>query len=174
MPSDQGVLKDKVLYLPGELKGRLEQDELDPLIGSSLIRHSDPRIRLKESLAFTGFVTIPLFLLRTAMALIGPILEPGTIVAGVVTLVLVMSAFVIIFGGGYLLARTERSFVLESDRKTAGLIGKEPLLRTLKKLAEMDLPDQRRLKKRRNYLLANYDDSYKPSIDDRIQSLLKQ
>jgi hypothetical protein len=173
-PSDQGVVKDSVLYLPGELKGKLQGDELDPLIGSSLILHSDPKISRKASLAVAGFMIIPLFLLIAVLGLVGPILEPGTIVTWVFTVGIVVSAFVIIFGGSYMIARTQRRMVLDSDRKAAGLIGKEPMLRTLKKLADMDLPDQQRPKKRRNYLLANYDDSSRPSIDERIRNLSKQ
>jgi hypothetical protein len=173
-PSDQGVVKDNVLYLPGELKGRLQENELDPLIGSSLILHSDPKISRKATLAVTGFMIIPLFLLIAVLALVGPILEPGTIITWAFTVGIVISAFLIIFGGGYLIARTQRRMVLDADRKAAGLVGKEPLVQTLKKLAEMELPDQQRLKKRRNYLLANYDDSSRPSLDERINNLQKQ
>jgi len=172
-PSDQGVFKDNVLYLPGELKGRLRGEELDPLVASSLILHSDPKIRRKETLSFAGFLIVPLFLLIAVLALVGPLAEPGTIWACISIVLLVFSAFLVLFGGGYLIARTQRSLVLESDKKAAEVVGKDSLLRTLKKLHEMHLPDQERLKKRKNYLIANFQDSYRPSIDERIESLQK-
>jgi hypothetical protein len=167
-PSDQGVFKDNVLYLPGELKGRLNEEELDPLVASSLILHSDPKIRQKEILSVTGFMIVPFFLLIAVIALAGPLLEPGTIFTYISTIALLFSAFLILFGGGYLIARTQRSLVLASDKKASELVGKDSLLQTLKKLGEMNLPDQARLKKRKNYLIANYQDSYRPSIDERI------
>ena len=172
-PSDQGVFKDNVLYLPGELKGRLRGEELDPLVASSLILHSDTKIRRREILSTAGFIIVPFFLLIAVLALVGPLVEPGTIFAYISIAILVFSAFLILFGGGYLIARTQRSLVLESDKKAAKIVGKDSLLRTLKKLDELNLPDQERLKKRKNYLVANYRDSYRPSIDERIDNLQK-
>lgn len=113
------------------------------------------------------------FLLIIVLALVGPLVEPGKIFACMSILALIFSAFLILFGGGYLIARSERGLVLESDRKAAEIVGRESLLLALKKLGDMHLPDQGRLKKRKSYLIANYHDSYRPSIDERIENLQK-
>ena len=146
-------------YVSADDKGAFRRQTIssqtDPLDASSRIRRSDPKIRRREILASAGFVIGPFFLLIIVLALVGPLVEPGTIFAYISIVALIFSAFLILFGGGYLIARTERSLVLESDRKAAEIVERESLLLALKKLGDMHLPDQEPLKKRKNYLIAN-------------------
>jgi Zn-dependent protease with chaperone function len=85
----------------------------------------------------------------------------------------VLWPFVVIFYGGYLISMTIRRLWLEADRITAKVIGRETLLEAFKKMRDEGFPDEGRLGIRRNYLLANPQDSQRPSISERIENLAK-
>jgi Zn-dependent protease with chaperone function len=81
--------------------------------------------------------------------------------------------FVVIFYGGYLISMTIRRLWLEADRITARVISRETLLEALKKMRDEGFPDESRLGRRRNYLLANSQDSQRPSLSERIDNLVR-
>jgi Zn-dependent protease with chaperone function len=131
---------------------------------------------MKETLALVGFLLAPMIAFIATLALVGPILAPGgppTILSLLSIPLVVATPFVIIFYGGYLTSITIRRLWLEADRITAKSIGKEPLLEALKKIGNTGFSDESRLRKRRNYLLANSQDSQRPSLSERIDNLVK-
>jgi len=176
MPSDQCVIKNDILYLPVALRGRLSEDQLKPIIASSIVFYYTPRIQMKENLALVGFLLAPMLALVVTLALAGPILAPGgppTLLSLLFIPLFVIWPFVVIFYGGYLISMTIRRLWLEADRITAKVIGRETLLEAFKKMRDEGFPDEGRLGIRRNYLLASPQDSQRPSISERIENLAK-
>jgi Zn-dependent protease with chaperone function len=175
MPSDQCVIKNDILYLPVALRG-LGEDRLRPIIASSIIFYYNRRIRTKEILAPLGFLVAPLFALIGTLALVGPILAPGgppTLLSLLAIPLFVVWPFVVIFYGGYLVSMATRRLWLEADKIAAMVIGRETLLEAFKKIRDMGFSDESRLGVRRNYLLANIQDSQRPSLSERIDNLVK-
>jgi len=176
MPSDQCVIKNDILYLPEALKVNLGEDQLRPIIASSIIFYHTPRIQMKETLALIGFLLAPMIAFIVTLALVGPILAPGgppTLLSLLSIPLLVAAPFVFIFYGGYLTSMTIRRLWLEADKIAAKIIGKETMLEALKKIGNLGFSDESRLRKRRNYLLANSQDSQRPSISERVENLVK-
>ena len=171
MPADQCAFRRSRVYLPRSMKNKLEPHEWKPLLASSLIYQYDRGLRLRLNLA--PFVTVlgPLILLAVALVLVTPVLGSGVFV-GVFVGVDIILIFVAIFYGGARFARYARRLWLTADRFAAESIGKESLLSVLQKIDAMNLPEEKRLKKRKNYLAANVYDSHRPSITERIQNLL--
>jgi hypothetical protein len=176
MPSDQCVIKNDILYLPVALRGRLGEDQLRPIIASSIVFYYTPRIQMKENLALVGFLLAPMLALIVTIALAGPILAPGgppTLLSLLAVPLFVVWPFVVIFYGGSLISMTIRRLWLEADRITARVISRETLLEALKKMRDGGFPDESRLGRRRNYLLANSQDSQRPSLSERIDNLVR-
>ncbi len=153
------------------MKNKLEPREWKPLLASSLIYRYDRRLRLRLNLAPFIIFLGPLILLTVALVLVTPVLGSGVLVGAFVSIDIIL-IFVAIFYGGARFARYVRRLWFTADRFAAESIGKESLLSVLQKIDIMNLPEEKRLKKRKNYLVANAYDSNRPSITERIQNLL--
>jgi len=123
------------------MKGRLEKEDWEPLICSSLIFYG--RFRWKRYLE-RALALLPLFA-SFAFAItswisyrfLGYPLPPWQ-VSVVLFVVLLVSPF---FPGLYLIRRLDRRLVLAADRRTAMVLGKERLLHVLEKVEGMRQAD---------------------------------
>jgi len=171
MPADQCAFRKNRVYLSRLMRNKLESHEWKPLLASSLIYRYDGRIRLRLNTAPFVMLLGPLLLLTVALIVVTPLLGTGLFAASFVVIIIIV-IFVVIFYGGALFARYVRRLWLMADQFAAESIGKESLLSVLQKIDAMNLPEEKRLKRRKNYLVANVYDSNRPSITERIQNLL--
>jgi hypothetical protein len=171
MPADQAAfVKDKVC-LSARLEGELELDEWKPILASSLIFYFSKSIRRKFAYAtLIGFSWIPaslaFFILYSDFQ---P--PPGSLLGGIIVIVVVMLIFVGLFGGWWWIANSTRRLWLASDKMTTEVVGRQELLRTLRRIDSMNLPEETPLERRKNFLIASMGQSNRPSVKERIRNL---
>ena len=128
------VLFDRALVLREMMKGRLDREEWEPLICSSLIFYKQLRRKryIGRSLALLPFLALFAFTIvsGTTYSFLGYPLFPWQAYA-VLLVVFLVSPF---FPGLYVIRRLERQLVFEADRRTAMLLGREHLLQVLEKI----------------------------------------
>jgi hypothetical protein len=146
LPSDDcafGIFDPDEIDLPSGLKGKLDVDELRPLIASSMIYEFKLEKRRVSSLlgllltalslvVFWTFLAITFTLGSTSQAI------TGTIATTFFAISVVLSQW---FG-----ARVRQRQRLKADKSAARVVGKESLLRTLKRIDALGLRDIEGLK----------------------------
>jgi len=135
------ILFDRALVLREMMKGRLQQEDWEPLFCSSLIFYGQFRWGryLRRSLALLPFFASFAFIISSWIMYryLGYPLPPWQ-VSAILLVALLISPF---FPGLYLIRRLDRHSVLMADQRTAMVLGKERLLQTLEKIEAMRQSD---------------------------------
>jgi Zn-dependent protease with chaperone function len=135
------ILFDRALVLRDMMKGKLDPEEWEPLICSSLIfyerfrwrRYIERLIALLPFLASFAFAIVSWIMYR----FLGYPLPPLQ-VSAISLVALLISPF---FPGLYSIRHLDRRLVLRADRRTAMVLGKERLLQVLEKVEAMRKAD---------------------------------
>lgn len=146
---------DEVI-LPASLKGRLEPEEWKPLLASGLIY--DAKLKFKKTLGIAA-TAVASIILNIALITILTLFDPKGAVYFVIPAFL-GSVVCLIFGIPFVNPFL-RSLRLESDKLATQLVGKESLLRVLKRINSLELEDKDpggRLSRR-------------PSLEERIHAM---
>jgi len=146
---------DEVI-LPASLKGRLEPEEWKPLLASGLIY--DAKLKFKKTLGIAA-TAVASIILNIALITILTLFDPKGAVYFVIPAFL-GSVVYLIFGIPFVNPFL-RSLRLESDKLATQLVGKESLLRVLKRINSLELEDKDpggRLSRR-------------PSLEERIHAM---
>lgn len=126
-----------ILYLPPGLRGKLEPEEWRPLITSSLIYAS--KLKRKRALGIIARILGPVFLESLCLALL--FATWPSIFTGPSLVAFVVGLFLIIAYGVLVVNPFLRNLRLGADRLAADILGRESLLRVLKKISDLGLND---------------------------------
>jgi hypothetical protein len=143
-PSDVcsfGLFETDEVDLPRGLKGKLNADELRPLIASSMIydfklgrrRVIGLLVRMLGALSLLVF-----FVIFAAIAFTDSFGFASQAIGGTLALFFVILPVIL---SQWLGARLRQRQRLEADRLAAGIVGKEPMMQTLRSIDELGLHD---------------------------------
>ena len=125
------------LVSPSRLRGKLEPEEWRPLITSSLIYAS--KLKRKRALGIIARILGPVFLESLCLALL--FATWPSIFTGPSLVAFVVGLFLIIAYGVLVVNPFLRNLRLGADRLAADILGRESLLRVLKKISDLGLND---------------------------------
>jgi hypothetical protein len=170
LPSDVcvfGLFDPDEIDLPRGLKGKLDGEELMPLIASSMIYEFKLERRRALGLLARALGSLSLlffFVIFLAIAFTGAFGLPSQAIAGTLAVIFVILPIIL---SQWLGARLRQKQRLEADKLAASAVGKESLLRTLRRIDALGLRDIERLK--RGGWKARFAED--PSITKRIEKL---
>ncbi|TMI20603.1 hypothetical protein E6H31_08725 [Candidatus Bathyarchaeota archaeon] len=149
-PSDAcvfGLFDPDEIDLPRVLKGKLDSEELRPLIATSMIYELKLERRRALGLIARMLGSLSLlifFVIFAAIALAGPSDLLSQVVAGILAVVFIIIPILL---SQWLGARLRQRQRLEADRLASGIVGKESLLQTLRRIDGLGLHDIETLKR---------------------------
>ena len=171
LPSDQCVFMVKGprrghVVLPAAVRSKLDHDEWEPLIASSIFYQLRPEIRRVWTAAFWMIV----------VSLIAALVAPFTLwiigesvfsfqITGLLFFASLMWIFLPRANNFFLLRRLR----LKADRLAAGILGKEQFLRTLEKIDAMRIVDLEEGKRKKRTIMRQV--LPWPTITERLESL---
>ena len=167
---DFGLFDGDEVDLPQVLRNRLDVQDLKPVIAASLIYKFRYARQRSLGLTFRLFgllaILIPIILAVLVIAFAGIFGIVGSVIAGVLFLVTLISTF---FLPRLFRARLLQSLRLQADEDATRIVGRDALVQTLQKIDSFKLRDVERLKA--GGLKSRIADN--PSIILRIQRLMQ-
>jgi hypothetical protein len=148
LPSDDcifGVFGPDEIDLPGGLKGKLDANELRPLIASSMIYEFKLEKRRLSGLKgiLLSALSLVVFWTFLGIAFTSTLGSTSQVIAGTLAIVFFVLSIVLSQLLGARLLQRQR---LQADKRAARVVGKEPLLQTFKKIDALGLRDIESLK----------------------------
>ena len=116
MPADQAVVVTDKVYLSARMERKLELDEWKPILASSLVFYFSKAIRRK--FAYATLIGVSWMPASSAFFALYSDFQPppGSPLAGIIVLVVVVLIFVGLFGGWCWIAVSTRGLWLVSDK----------------------------------------------------------
>jgi len=134
-----GIFDPDEIDLPRVLKGKLDAEELRPLIATSMIYELKLERRRALGLVARTLGSLSLlifFVIFAAIALAGPSDLLSQVIAGILAVVFLIIPILL---SQWLGARLRQRQRLEADRLASGIVGKESLLLTLRRIDGLGL-----------------------------------
>jgi len=144
------------VVLPGDLKGKLAPEDWRPLLAPPLIYAGKQKLKKTVGLAASVVATI---LLDTALVAILGVFDPSAVISAAIPLF--FASIVLLLMGIPFVNPLLKSLRLQADRLAAQLVGKDPLLRVLDKINNLELKDKDIGGRQSRW----------PSLEERIQAL---
>ena len=150
---------DKV-FLPVEMKGKLEPEEWRPLLASPLIYEA--RLRNKRYLG-TMLIATPIIIDAVGWLQLFAVSNPDSGIPGLLLILDIVGLFVALALSGFLSHRVSRRLRLRADTLAAEHLGRDALQRVLEKMKVLGLVDA--------YAGVGWDDRGRPTLAERITNL---
>ncbi|HZY47253.1 MAG TPA: hypothetical protein VFE96_05580, partial [Candidatus Bathyarchaeia archaeon] len=167
LPSDQFSFIQDNVFVPASLKERMQPEELEPLIASSLINDfvlfRERARKLAVRLLPTLLLIIPM-IVAFGVAVAGTFDPVSSTIAGVFGVVLIILTWILNLWQGASIRQKER---LKADRQAADTVGHDRFTQSLQKLQSFRLPD---IEKREKQGFTTHF-SKSPKLSRRIRNL---